>query len=61
LIYFVLKGSSYVTNDDLIAMALGESGVTAVNTDQVTSTIATVRQGKCVAFSCFRIFGPYNP
>merc|ERR1719510_1301265 len=44
----IAEGNNYVSNDDLIAMALGESGVTAVNTDQVTSTVATVTPGSSV-------------
>lgn len=38
----ITEGNNYVTNDDLIAMALGESGVTTISTDSATSTVATV-------------------
>ena len=45
LSFFCIQGASYVTNDDLIAMALGESGVSTVNTDSATSTAVTITTG----------------
>ena len=38
-------GGSFVSNDDLIAMALGESGVSTVNTNPVTSSLITSVSG----------------
>ena len=47
MFYYLLQlfeyfsGNNYVSNDDLIAMALGESGVTTVQTEPTTISTRT--------------------